>query len=164
MLHRAHARSLAARPRRRGRVPALVLRTRVWASSLELDRRLAEGVGPANSPELTLRAKQLTSDRSRRTLSSALTAAVDEAAQAASRPPRLWTSKPPIAATEVLVAAGPLVSLARDLRTITGPHVRGIALVSFLLCDGTASPLYNPRSPATVRELAEWARAALAPP
>jgi hypothetical protein len=55
-----------------------------------------------------------------------------------------------------------LQSLARDLMTISDPPVRGVALVSFLLCDGTASPLYNRRSPVSVREIVEQARAALA--
>jgi hypothetical protein len=41
--------------------------------------------------------------------------------------------------------------------------VRGIALVSFLVCDPT-SPLYNRHSPVTVRDIAQRARSALAPP
>ena len=58
------------------------LRMRVWARALELDRRLAEGVRPANSPELELRARQLLGARSRRALSGALTTAVDVALSA----------------------------------------------------------------------------------
>ena len=99
MLHRARgqAPAITARPRAWRGVPALCLRVRVWASSLELDRGLAEGVRPTSSPELTLRAQQLASARSRHQLSSALTAAVDTA----SRPRGPWTTKAPIIATGV---------------------------------------------------------------
>jgi hypothetical protein len=158
-----HARGQA--PRHHGTVrawlgvPALGLRVRVWASSLQLDCRLAEGVRPTSSPELTLRARQLASARYRHQLSSALTAAVDTAR----RPRAPWTPKPPTVATAVLQAAEPLQRLAHELRTLSDPPVRGVALVSFLVCDPT-SPLYNRHSPVTVREIAHRARSALAPP
>jgi hypothetical protein len=121
----------------------LGLRLRVWAGSLSLDTRLAEGVAPTNSPELALRARQLADDRSRQALSSALTAAV----RAARRP-------------AVRDAAGPLESLARDLTTIDDPCVRGVALVSYLLTD-PVSPLYSRHSPITAGEFAARARSAL---
>jgi hypothetical protein len=136
---------------------AFRLRLRVWAGALQLDSRLAEGARPASSPELMLRAQQLASARSRRQLSSALTAAVD----AASRPRGSWPPTAPIVPTGVLRAARPLERLADDLRTISDPPTRGIALVSFLVCDPT-SPLYNRQSAVTVREIAERARSALA--
>jgi hypothetical protein len=132
---------------------------RVWATSLELDCRLAEGIRPTTSPELALRAQQLTSARSRHQLSSALTATID----AARRPRGPWTPKAPIVATAVLHATEPLQRLAHDLKTISDPPVRGVALVSFLVCDPT-SPLYNRHSPVTVREIAQRALSALAPP
>jgi hypothetical protein len=133
-------------------------RLRVWALSPDLDRRLAEGVWPTNSPELELRAKQLSSARARRQLSGTLTAAVDEARS--SRPP--WSARAPIVMTEVRRAASLLERLAEDLVTVVEPRVRGVALVSFLVCD-PGSPMYNRRSPVTVGEMAERARAALAP-
>jgi hypothetical protein len=134
----------------------LGLRLRVWAGSLKLDTRLAEGVAPASSPELTLRARQLADDRSRRALSSALTNAV----QAARRPDRTWAPRAAIAAPAVRDAAGPLESLARDLTTINDPCVRGVALVSYLLSD-PVSPLYSRHSPVTLGELAARAQSAL---
>jgi hypothetical protein len=137
-------------------VHALHLRLRVWASSLALDCRLAEGARPTSSPELALRAQQLAAARSRRQLSSALSAAVDTA----TRPHRLWTARPPIATTGVRQAAESLERLAQDLRTISDPPVRSLALASFLMCDPT-SPLYNRHSPITVREIAQRARSAL---
>jgi hypothetical protein len=140
-----------------GVLSALGLRVRVWAGSLQLDCRLAEGARPSSSLELALRAQQLASARSRHQLANALTAALE----AASQPRRPWTTRAPIVAPGVLLAAAPLEQLAHDLRTISAPPVRGIALVSFLVCDPT-SPLHNPDSPVTVRELAQRARSALA--
>jgi hypothetical protein len=139
------------------RLASFALRVRVWAGSLQLDCRLAEGVRPTSSPELMLRAQQLASARSRRQLSGALTAAVD----AASRPRGSWPPAAPIVATGVLGAARPLERLADDLRTISDPPARGVALVSFLVCDPT-SPLYNRHASVTVREIAERVRSALA--
>jgi hypothetical protein len=157
MSHRTQAPTIATRPRAERRAPPLGLRLRVWTSSLQLDCRLAEGVRPTSSPELTLRAEQLATARSRHQLSSALIAAVD----AASCPQRPWKPRPPIDATGVLGAAEPLQALADDLRSIGDPPVRAVALVSFLVCDPT-SPLYNRHSPVTIREIAQRARSALA--
>jgi hypothetical protein len=136
----------------------LRLRMRVWAGSLALDTRLAEGVALTRSPELALRARQLASARARRGLSDALTTAID----AARRRRRRGPSASPIASAGVLAAEGSLRSLARDLTSIPNPPVRGVALVSFLICDPT-SPLYNRHSPVTVREIADRARSALEP-
>jgi hypothetical protein len=138
----------------------LALRVRVWFNASALDVRLAQGLPSILSPELTLRAQQLASDRTRRALSRALTEVVDGAAR--SRSPRIATA--PVDAAGVLEAAGPLVSLARELETKSDPAVRGVALASVLVCDGITSPLYNRRSPVTVREMAKQARSALAAP
>jgi hypothetical protein len=158
MLQRARGQATTITPRPGAwlSVHAVHLRVRVWAGSLALDGRLAEGARPSSSPALTLRAQQLTSARSRHQLSSALSAAVDTA----TRPRGLWTPRPPIVTTGVRQAAGPLERLAHDLRTLSDPPVRSLALVSFLLCDPT-SPLYNRHSPVTVREIAQRARSAL---
>jgi hypothetical protein len=158
MSHRPQAPTIVTRPRVRRRAPPLGLRVRVWAGSLQLDCRLAEGARSTSSPELTLRAQQLASARSRHQLASALIAAVD----AASCPRRPWKPAPPIDATGVLEAAELVQRLAEDLTGIDDPPVRAVALASFLVCDPT-SPLYNRHSPVTVREIAQRARSALAP-
>jgi hypothetical protein len=132
------------------------LRLRVWARSLEFDRRLAEGVRPACSPELSLRARQLVSARSRRELSGALRSALE----AAARPPAALGPQIPVSSTGVLEAAEPLGLLAWDLAATPDPPVRGVALLSFLLCD-PMSPLYNRHARVSVREIAEQASAAL---
>jgi hypothetical protein len=80
--------------------------------------------------------------------------------QAAWRPRGPWVPATPIAAPGVRDAAAGLESLARDLMTITDPPVRGVALVSFLVCD-PISPLYDGQSPVTVSEIADRARSAL---
>jgi hypothetical protein len=160
MLQRARGQATGVAPRqgaRRG-LPTLGLRMRVWAGALGLDCRLAEGVSPANSPELALRARQLVDVRSRRALSGALITAI----QAAWRPRGPWVAATPIAAPGVRTATARLESLARELVTIGDPPVRGVALVSFLVCD-PVSPLYNRQSPVTVAEIADRARSALRP-
>jgi hypothetical protein len=92
----------------------------VWLNASALDARLAQGLPPRISPELTLRAQQLASDRTRRALSRALTEVVDGAARPHN--PRIATA--PVDTSGVLEAAGPLVSLARELRTGSDPAVR----------------------------------------
>jgi len=134
----------------------MALRLRVWARSLEFDRRLAEGVRPGCSPELNLRARQLLTGRSRRSLAGALRSAVD----AAARPPEPFGPQMPLSAMGVLEAAEPLGVLARDLVAAPDPPVRGVALASFLVCDPT-SPLHNRHARVTVREIAERAHSAL---
>jgi hypothetical protein len=149
---------MAAPGAARGRAPTLGLRMRVWSGGLGLDRRLAEGASPANSPELALRAEQLMADRSRRALSSALIAAVN----AVGRPRGPWAAAAPIAAPGVRAAEGRLELLACDLVTPGHPSVRAVALVSWLVCD-PGSPLHNGQSPVTVSEIADRARSALSP-
>jgi hypothetical protein len=151
-----HAAPSAPPRARRERVP-LAVRLRVWASVLELDRRLAEGAAPTSSPALALRSRQLASRRSRRELAGAL----DAALRAARRPPAIWGGAPYVAAGEVLDGASELDALAAQLRTQADPPVRGLALVSFLVCDA-GSPLYNSGSAVTVREMAARALAAVA--
>jgi hypothetical protein len=158
MLQRARGQAAGMAPvvGARRRAPGLGLRLRVWSGSLQLDRRLAEGVGPANSPELSLRARQLVGDRSRRALAEALTTAV----RAAWRRPVPWASAAPIVAGGVREAAVGLDALARELSTSDDPPVRGVALVSYLVCD-PGSPLYNRDAPVSVAEIADRARSAL---
>jgi hypothetical protein len=48
------------------------LRARVWLNRRALDRRLAEGMLPASSPELDYRAEQLLSSRYRRSFATGI--------------------------------------------------------------------------------------------
>jgi hypothetical protein len=72
-----------------GGVLPLRLWVRVWAGSLQVDCRLAEGVRSTSSPELTLRAQQLASARFSHQLASALTAGVDAPSCPQRRRPRV---------------------------------------------------------------------------
>jgi hypothetical protein len=146
--------------KRRASSAGWAVRVRVWANASALDALLGQGFPATDSPELTLRADQLASDRTRRALSVALMALVDGAA----RCDGARVASAPINAAGVLAAAGPLVSLARELRTRNDPAVRGLALASVLVCDGTTSPLYNRRACSSVRDLALQARSALGAP
>jgi hypothetical protein len=129
----------------------------VWACGAELDRRLAEGAAPACSPELELRAQQLRSPRRRRALATGLLRTVDAAAW----PPRPMSPVVPLAArAEVLEAAGSLVALAREVRSERPPRVRGLALVSWLLCDA-GSPLHTRHARVELKDVVARARAAL---
>jgi hypothetical protein len=149
-------------PARAGRTrgPRLGLtRLRVWASSLELDRRLADGVAPATSAELALRARQLAAAGARQALCRGLLTVVDTAARRPVHP----SAVAPVIAERVTGAAGPLVALARDLRAVEDPPVRVLAQVSLLLCDG-ASPVFDRACAVPLRDLVLEARAALAAP
>jgi hypothetical protein len=159
--HTARRAAGAWAPRKRRASSARwALRLRVWANASALDALLGQGLPATDSPELTLRARQLASDRTRRALSMALTELVDGAA----RCDHARVASAPIDAAGVLAAAGPLVSLARELRTRNDPAVRGLALASVLVSDGTTSPLYNRRACSSVRDLALQARSALGAP
>jgi hypothetical protein len=59
--------------------PSVTLRARVAAHRRSLTGALSEGASPASSPELALRAEQLTSDRTRRALARSLRRTVHEA-------------------------------------------------------------------------------------
>ncbi len=154
---RGQATSIASPRRARRGLPRMGLRMRVWAGALALDRRLAEGAWPANSPELELRARQLLGARSRRALSVALTTAVDVARQ-----PTRGPGAVPLATPGIRDAAALLRALAGDLTSVSDPPIRGVAMVSFLVCD-PMSPLYNRHSRVTVADIAGRARAALSP-
>ena len=102
-----------------------------------LDRRLAEGVDPATSRELTLRARQITRESYRHSLASSF----EEVLASADRPsPRLSSAVPP-ARREVRAARAALLDLCRALREDAVVEPAGIALAQQLLTDGTG-PLY----------------------
>jgi hypothetical protein len=80
--------------------------------------------------------------------------------QEAWSPQAEWTAARPVAAPGVRAAAAHLDALARELVAAGTPGVRGVAIVSFLVCD-PVSPLYNRSSPVGVSEIADRARAGL---
>jgi hypothetical protein len=137
-----------------GGVTGVWLRVRVGRKQADLDRQLAEGADPSNSPELSFRAAQLTSPRRRAGFASGLESVVAEALskrRAINPPVQLQRAAILAAEDELLELAGALRSPAR-----CRPHAAGI--VAFLLCDA-ASPLYYSDARATPAQLA---RAAIA--
>jgi hypothetical protein len=130
------------------------LRVRVGWKASNLDRQLAEGLDPARSPELSVRARQLTSERRRADFAQELESLVRDV-HSSWRPA---LEAVPLQRTAIAASAGDLLDLATVLRSQARcrPHAAGT--VSFLLRDA-ASPLYYTDARATPADLA---RAAIA--
>jgi hypothetical protein len=109
----------------------------VWLHKGSLDRSLAAGEDPAASPELSRRARQLTSRRSR----AGLAASIRNLLDAAEERPRGFTAAVPIQRRAILRERRLLLQLAAELESQDELEPRGIVLVERLLIDG-ASPLY----------------------
>jgi hypothetical protein len=130
---------------------------KLWFIRDQIDGRLARGAAPAESPELTARAAQLTSERNRRNLAAGLERAV--ATVDGGR--RSFGSKAPVDRAGVEDARLELLDVATLLRGPEPVAMRGVALVEQLLTQGD-SPLYARSVPTgTLREAARQARAAL---
>jgi hypothetical protein len=113
------------------------LRTQVFLRRWSLDHRLAMGERPDLDPVLALRAEQLTCDKTRRTLARSLR----RSRRLAYEPARWGTSTP--LDRHAVAEAGPLMDgLAARLTAPMPVGVRGVALISDMLCDG-GSPLYE---------------------
>lgn len=121
------------RPRRIG----LRLRMRVLLHRRRLDDLLLEGVRAGDSPELALRAKQLTAPGYRRNLADSL----DEIVCCAEGKGRRSASAAPLASRDVRAARAILLQLAHALRHDSAPDPAGVVLVERLLTDGTG-PLF----------------------
>ena len=133
-------------------------------AAARLDRELAAGASPETSASLAARAIQLTSMKFRRDLARSvrrILAAVTEPSAvmpsptAAVRPPRLLLPR-----ARISQSAGPLAALA-DYLAAPGPvPVRGVAMASQLLTDGSG-PLYYHASGDDLGDLIEKATRAL---
>jgi hypothetical protein len=129
---------------------------RVWLQRGALDRRIARGADPTASPELTRRARQLTSRRRRARLAAGIRGVIDEAEE----PRRAYSAAAPVQRREILRERGFLVALAEDLLSDDELSPHGIALVEKLLRDG-CSPLYSPGPEDDLHRALTHARAAL---
>jgi hypothetical protein len=118
---------------------SLALRLQVRLGGSSLDRLLAKGEDPAESPLLGRRAEQLVSTKSRHELAHRLERIVDQAED----PPRVLSAAAPLGREAILGARAQLLALARDLRAVEPVGAAGVALAKELLVDG-ASPLYAP--------------------
>ena len=139
-------RSIESEPRRPGsrRDDALSagvrLRITVTARRTTLTRQLAAGVDPASTPELALRASQLTSRRGRRRMARTLRRTVTEA-----RRPAL--TRAPLSIVNryaVLAAADAVQATIARLASPDPVCATGMARLERLVTDGLSSPLYDP--------------------
>ena len=138
---------------------SLTLRAHVATHRRSLTSELSEGANPASSPELAVRADQLTSDRTRLALARSLRRAVHEARHPA---PRRYA----FALTRrgaVIDAADAIDVLVKRLRSPEPVAPEGTALVQRMLSDGAWSPLYSTAPGGALRRLVVLATAALEP-
>lgn len=126
--------------------PTLLLRVLLHRSSL--DRQLAEGIDPEQTGALSLRARQLQGMRLRRSLASSLTRDI---VMTEGRPSRYDTALP-INREEVIRARPLLLQLVERLRGTGSLSPRGVAMIRWMLTDGS-SPIFAPG----------WSRAKSAP-
>jgi len=129
---------------------------RVWLRRGALDRSLAHGADPTATPELSRRARQLTSRRTRAGLVEGLRNLIE----AAEEPRRAHTAAVPLQRRAILGERAFLLDLAADLASDDELSPRGIALVERLLTDG-ASPVYGSGPEGDLHRALIHARAAL---
>jgi hypothetical protein len=115
------------------------LRFVTWRQARELDEQLAHGTDPIASDELSLRAGQLGSARSRGRFACVLRGAVE----LADMPLDPWRmGRPAIQRARVQENRELLLELAHRLRAGGHLGVQGLAITSLLVGDGV-SPLYD---------------------
>ena len=124
-----------------------------------LDRRLAEGASPEESVATALRARRLTSRRTRRSLARAL----DAALRNATTPAVAGVRHARLAAEGVAAAAPELAALRTRLLTQDITSVRGVAATRLLLVDG-GGPVHDVRRVADLRGSVRRALAAFDTP
>jgi hypothetical protein len=138
---------------------SLALRARVALHRARLDRSLVAGVDGRCSPELGLRAEQLTRPAVRARLASALDLVLGRAATGGPQ----FSAGPRLRRREVLASAPVLRSLAARLRSADPPHAAGVLLTRRLIVDGLG-PLYVPAPPGALWDQAQSALIALETP
>ena len=114
-----------------------MLRVRVLWARGRLDGMLARGADPGPSPELALRAAQLTARRHRAALADSLEDVVHTAEGRRST----RSARPPLASREVRAARAALLGIAFQLRQDAEVHPAGVVLAQRLITDGSG-PLY----------------------
>jgi hypothetical protein len=143
---------LSRRDREGPRLLSPLLRLRVFLARLSLDRRLAEGCDPELSPELALRARQLTQPAYCRALAASLRSLVQEA-KAPGR--SAFGSAQPLQREAVAVWGGALGALADRLEEPEAVTPVAVARVLRLLTDG-AGPLFNPHADRLMGDMVWW--------
>ena len=139
-------------------VHSLRIHFRTAAHRATLTRALAEGADPTGTDELALRARQLTSERTRRMLALTLRRSIADARRRA----RIRSAVPIIDRRAVLDADTAIAEMIERLRAPRPVQAQGMALLERIItnADGS-SPLYNSSQPGTLRRMISGATAAL---
>lgn len=152
---RFRGRSDVGRDRERQR-PAFPTRIRARLLRFRLDRRLAAGERPSESPELRWRAVQLTSPEHRQALADEIEWRLEEARH----PARGLSAAVPLNKPGILALEDELRRLADDLRGPEPVEPRGVILMEQMLHDG-ASPMFASASEADLERALRVIRIAL---
>jgi len=131
----------------------------VWWNATELDRRLAAGEEPWTNEALALRARRLTSQRSRTRVARGLAGALRSAG---SDRPRFTAAVRP-SCRDILDAEPTIDWLERRLQAPGPVAAQGVAIIRLLLVDGDG-PLYRPGDPDALRRKLRAAATALRAP
>ena len=145
-------------PKRRAHT--LPVRMRAALNRREITRALAEGVDPMTRDELSLRADQLTSTRTRATLARAMRRTIAEAHKPAMTRSRVLI----IRRGAVLQAEDAITALIERLTDHEPVRAEGMAIAERILTNADRSPLYNDSEPGSLRRLITLATTALDPP
>jgi hypothetical protein len=137
----------------------LTLRLRVPVRRERLDRQLAERPDPQMSPELGLRAAQLSTAGTRRVIARRLRRKLGAAGKATSPLP----GGRPLARDQILAESDALRDLIRRLEAPGRAEPMGVALARLLLTD-PVSPIYEQAEPATLYMAVRLATAAMGAP
>jgi len=139
------------------RASSLRLRLRTSVHRARLTRALAEGADPVASDELALRARRLTSERTRRTFARGLRRSIAEAR----RPARTRGVLSIIDRRAVLEAEAAIAEVIERLLAPRPVQAAGMAMVERILTNADRSPLYNPSKPGALRHTIRVATFAL---
>lgn len=136
---------------------SLRLQLRTARRRAELTRELAGGTNPSTSPELALRAAQLTSDLNRRTTARNLRCTISEA----HKPPMTRSRMVIVQRAAVIDAESAINAMIERVRSPKPVQAQGMALAERILTNADGSPLYNASEPGTLRREMRGAAAAL---
>jgi hypothetical protein len=141
-----------------GLVPrSMFPRLRAAVGRRALTRALSEGADPASSPELSVRAAQLTSSRTRKQLARTLRRTIAEAHR-----PALTRSRVVIIRRAAVLGAEDALKVLIDRLGGSEPvRAEGMAITERILTDADWSPLYNRAEPGALRRLVGVATAAM---
>jgi hypothetical protein len=157
----SHPHDLAPDTARRQRsaveAPSVRVRLRTAVQRTALTRALAHGALETGSPELALRAQQLTSERHRRSVARAMRRTIAEAY----RPPLARARLTLIRRSAVLEAEEAINAMIDRVNGSLPVRTEGMAMAELILNNAEQSPLYNSTGPGTLLRQIRLATAAM---